>query len=525
MASCCSVSVPLPQVLRLSLLVLAWPLVGLTGLAGCSSVRVDMPPLQTRLPDRFDAVDAPAATGANLARWWETLHDPVLSQFIEEGLKNNADVRIALARIKEARAFHGMAESAYYPTVEGMAGASRARQSAHVPIQAQPNLALPLPLPIPLPATVALPPISQDLRMPLSNTTAAGLSTTWEIDIFGARHADAEMVHQLILGAQEQQHGAQLLVAADIATRYFEARGAEKRLDVLQRAVLVGERGHQYALGRFKSGHTDAGEVDRAEMQWRAAQAQIEPLKALLASHVRRIALLMGRPPQSLSALPPYSAAVRRPQALPAVLPSEVLERRPDVRGVARKVRSQVAKLGSARAELFPKFYLGLGATAGRLHPDHQDGYNFGTQFLGVGMRLPIFEAGRIRANIAANEAQLEGVALQYEQTVLSALEDVENVYTAHKAFTDRLVRLAQAAQLAQQVAQRKSALFTSGQDLLQNALEAQAVALQREDDAIQAETSVDTYTVLLYKALGGGWSEDEIRVESPAYRKSEVEP
>ncbi|MDE2077796.1 MAG: TolC family protein [Burkholderiales bacterium] len=485
----------------------AWGRVGamLLGLSACTSVRVDMPPMQARLPDHFDAVDSPAATGADLARWWQALNDPVLTHYIEEGLQHNLDVRVALARIQEARAYHGMAESAFYPTVEASAGASRSRQTSHLPVEAQPSMTLPLPLPV----TIALPPVSQDFRTPLGNTTAAGLSATWEIDLFGARHADAEMVHQLVLGAQEQQHGAQLLVAADIANHYFEARGAEKRLDVLQRAVQVAERGHQYARGRFQSGQTDASEVDKAEMTLRAAQAQIEPLKALIASHVRRIAVLMGRPPQGLTALPPPPAAARRITTLPAVLPGEVLARRPDVRGAARKVRSQMAKLGSARAELFPKFYLGFGASAGRLHPDHEDGENFGAQTLGIGMRLPIFNAGRIRANIAANQAQLAGVAAQYEQTVLGALEDVDNVYTAHKAFADKQLRLAQAATLAQQVAQRKMALFKSGQELLHNALEAQAVALQREDEAIQADTTLDTYTVLLYKALGGGWSDD----------------
>ncbi|MGE5452157.1 MAG: TolC family protein [Acidobacteriota bacterium] len=511
-----------PAAWPLSLIGLACLLGGLGALGGCTSVRVDMPPMQTRLPDRFDGVDKPTGQPTNLARWWETLGDPVLSQFIEEGLKNNADVRVALARIREARAFHGMAESAYYPTVEGMAGASRSRQDSHLPIEAQPSVSLPLPLPV----TIALPPVSRDLRVPLSNTTAAGLSATWEVDIFGARHSDAEMVNQLIMGAQEQQHGAQLLVAADIATRYFEARGAERRLEVLQRAIQVAERGHQYAQGRFKSGHTDASDVDKAEMTLRAAQAQVEPLKALLASHVRRIAVLMGRPPQALTALPPRAPQARAAVVLPAVLPGDVLERRPDVRGAARKVRSQVAKLGSARAELFPKFYIGLGGTVGRLHPDHQDGHNFGTQMLGVGMRLPIFDAGRIRSNIAANEAQLDGVAVQYEQAVLGALEDVENAYTAHKAFTARLERLTQAAQLAQQVAQRKSALFTSGQDLLQNALEAQAAALQREEEAIQAATTLDTYTVLLYKALGGGWSDEEpTRPGAPRYAKVDAGP
>lgn len=347
---------------------------GVVALAACSTVRVEMPPTTLQLPDRFEAVDTPGMRGADLARWWQGLNDPILTAFIEEGLSHNADVKIALARIQEARAYHGMAESAFFPTVEGAAGASRTRQTSHLPLNVKPEVALPLPIPV----TIGLPPVSQDLSMPLGNTTAGSLMATWELDLFGARHADADMVQQLIYGAQEQQHGAQLLVAADIATRYFEARGAERRLAILMQAVQVAERGHLYAQGRFKSGHADASEVDRAEMQWRAAQAQVEPLKALIASHVRRIAVLMGRSPQALPALPSLPASTAsQPHAatlppLPAVLPGDVLARRPDVRGMARKVLSQVAKVGSAKAELFPKFYLGLGASAGRLHPDHE---------------------------------------------------------------------------------------------------------------------------------------------------------
>jgi NodT family efflux transporter outer membrane factor (OMF) lipoprotein len=480
---------------------------GAVALGGCSTVRVEMPESTLKLPDRFDAVDTPVSRGADLAHWWQVFNDPVLTALIEEGLQHNADVKIAMARIQEARAFHGMAESAFLPTLEGAAGASRSRQTSHLPVNFQPELSLPLPVPV----TIGLPPVSQDLRMPLGNTTGGSLMATWELDLFGARHADADMVQQLVYGAQEQEHGAQLLVAADIASRYFEARGGERRLAVLMQAVQVAERGHHYAQGRFKAGHADASEVDQAEMQWRAAQAQVEPLKALIASHVRRIAVLMGRLPQAFIALPAQPAAAKGAASmppLPAVLPGDVLARRPDVRGMARKVLSQVAKVGSAKAELFPKFYLGLGATAGRLHPDHASGHNFGTQMLGVGMRLPIFEAGRIRQHIAAQEAQLQGLAVQYEQTVLGALEDVENVYTAHRAFCDKSQKLTQAAQLADQIAQRKRALFQSGQVLLQVALEAQATALQKEDDAIQASVSVQAYTVLLYKALGGGWSE-----------------
>ena len=392
--------------------------------SACTTVNVDMPPLAVQVPGQFDSVDPATAQGsADIAQWWKQLDDPVLSGYIEEGLRQNVDVRIALARIKEARAFHGMAESAYYPTVELAAGAGRSRESGAVPTQLGGSAIPGWPgnIPIPLPGNVT-PNFPQNASMPLGNTHAYGLAATWEVDIFGARHADAEMVHQLILGAHEQQHGAQLMVAADIATRYFEARGVEKRMRIVERAIYVAERGVKYARGRFQSGQTEAADVARAEMYLRDAQSKVEPLKALLASHLRRIAVLMGQTPQSLTELPTQPPGAQRPPSLPAVLPGDVLARRPDVRGAERKVRSQAAKVGSARAELFPKFYIGLGASAGRAHPDNIEGYNFGTQSLGVGLRLPIFTAGRRRPNIAGNEARLEGGARQYRKHRLGAL-------------------------------------------------------------------------------------------------------
>ncbi|HEX5372041.1 MAG TPA: TolC family protein [Aquabacterium sp.] len=482
-------------------------------LSACTTVNVDIPPLQATLPDKFDTVDLGPGhqDPAEIAKWWESLRDPVLTGLIEEGLRNNTDVRIALARIKEARAYHGMAESAYYPTVEAMGGVARGRQTSQVPGQS--SLSMPtLPIPLPIPTQIPLPSLNPNTSTPMGNTTAAGLQVTWEIDVFGGRQADAEMVHQFIMGAEEQKHGAQLLVAGDIATRYFEARGAEQRMEALQRGVLVAERAVRYAQGRYKAGHTNMSEVAKAELQLRSVQSQIEPLKALLASHLRRIAVLRGLAPQgaAVAVLPPRPTTARRPPSLPAVLPGDVLERRPDVRGTARRVRAQAAKVGSAKADLLPKFYLGFSNAAGRLHPDNIEGTNFGLQTLGVGVRIPLFNAGRIRSNIAVNQAQLEGVAAEYEQKVLSALEDVDNVYTALKAFQTRHELMVQAAELAKQIAQRKAALFTTGQELLQVSLEADAEALKREDEAIQSDVSLNTYTVLLYKALGGGWSAED---------------
>ncbi|MFT3859065.1 MAG: TolC family protein [Aquabacterium sp.] len=477
-------------------------LIALSALTACTTVKVDVPPLEVSVPGVFDAVPKDGERGS-VARWWDRFGDPVLTSYIEEGLKQNADVRVALARVREARAFTDVAASASKPTVDALASASRGQQTGTLPSGATASLpgSLPLPLPIPegsLPTT----------ELPWGNTHNFGATLAWEVDIFGGLASQTEMVRQLALGAQEQVHGARLLVAGDIATRYIEARGVERRLALLDQGVQVAERMMAYAQGRFKAGQATTGDVERAELELRQAESKREPLRALLHSHLKRLAVLMGRPPQTLSSLPP-STATLQPPPLPTVLPGEVLEQRPDVRGAARKLRAQAAKLGNAKADLLPRFYLGMGIMGGRFHPDDSEGSNFGLQRLGVGMRLPIFHGGRIKANIAANQAQLEGLAVEYEKAVLSALEDVENAYVAQQAFVAQHASLTRASELARRVSDHQQALFLKGQVLLQPALEAQAKALEKADDLVRADTDRLTYTVTLYKAMGGGWQEE----------------
>ena len=470
-------------------------------LAGCTTVTVDVPAPDVAVPDRFAAAPLNGER-TDLARWWDRFGDPVLTGCIEEGLRQNADVRVALARVREARAYVDVAGSANLPTVDASLAGSRGKQDGAMPTGAGSVLPTSMPLPFELPQTTG--------DLPWGNTRGHALTLAWEADVFGGLRSQTEMVRQLALGAQEQVHGAQLMVASDIASRYIEARSAERRMLLLDEGIRVAERLMAYAKGRFKAGQATSSDVERAELEWRHAQAKREPLQALLHSHLKRLAVLMGRPPQELKALPP-AVAEMQPPPLPEVLPGEVLERRPDVRGAARKLRSQAAKLGTAKAAQLPRFYLGLALMGGRFSPDEEPGSNFGLQRLGVGMRLPIFHGGRIRANIAANQANLDGLAVEYEKAILTALEDVENAYVAQQAFVAQHQHLQRVAELARRVSDHQQALFVKGQALLQPALEAQAKALERDDDRVRADNDRLLYTVTLYKALGGGWQDEPL--------------
>lgn len=490
-------------------------------LSACTTIRVDVPGSQIRVPERFNQVDAGNTTqarrpeGADLAHWWRQIADPTLSTLINLGLAANADVRIAAARVSEARAVVTQAESALYPTLAALGYAGRTQQN-EVGVQVPNQVKLPTTLPgvpVPLPA---LPPInlpSLDVpRLPISTYSGFGFAATWEVDIFGARRSDAEAARSAVLANEERLHGAQLMVAGDIAANYIEARSLERRIDLLQRTLIQADRLQRYVQGRFDAGQATRYDVERMRAQVQSLHGGIAPLQTLLQARLRRLAVLTGQTPDQLPGLPAPTASAPAdgsviPSRLPTVLPSDVLERRPDVRGTAQLVRARAAQLGSAKADLLPRFYLGFLANDGRIELGELGASGRFTSW-GAGLYLPIFEGGRIRARIRASDAQLEAAVIQYEQTVLTALEDVENAYGTRRALDQRSAQLLAAWQTADQGARHAQRLFEEGHGLLQGSVEARLNALQREDDLIQAETARALVTVALYKAVGGGWSQ-----------------
>ncbi len=489
--------------------------VGLSAaLIGCTTVNVDVPPSGVAVPERFSAAPAsassastPAATPTqagpqrDLGFWWMSVSDPTLRALIDAGLRANADIRIALDRVLEARAVITQAESALYPTLEAVGGVAKAKLNQRVPSVNLPGVSSSQ-LPVPLPDSVAL---------PMASLGTGGFAAAWEVDVFGARRSDAEAARQAALGFEERLHGAQMMVVSDIATNYIEARSIEQRIDVLERSLASARRLQRYAEGRFEAGQATRADIDRARSLVDALDAQRQPLQLLRSTRLRRLAVLTGQPPQTAPALPPASATsplsdLPLATPLPLQLPSEVLERRPDVRGAANVVRAQAARLGSAKAELLPKFVIGFVAQDGHLDISGLPTTGGTFSSWGVGVRLPLFAGGRIRANIAAQDARLDAAAAQYEQAVLSALEDVDNAYHARQALDARATLLARSTHSAHDSAAHANRLFAEGTGLLQPVLEAQLKALQSEDELVQAQTARAVTTVLFYKAVGGGW-------------------
>lgn len=495
----CEMTQPATLAPRLSLTALCACL----ALSGCATIAVDMPKAPDT-PQTFTQVPS-TAVNTDIAQWWLGVADPTLQRLIEQGLQQNTEVRMALARVKEARAVITQAESALYPTLKGFGATGRIKPDE---LRGPGMAATPV-----LPG-VTLPAIPSKIDdAPSANVSTFGVAAAWEIDVFGARRSDADAARQAALAYEEKQHGAQLMVAGEIANNYIEARSIEHRQRLLRQSLDTARQLQRYAQGRFDAGQATRYDVDRARSQVDALAAMQAPLDTLLSARLRRLAVLTGQAPEALTALPAPTAqapadATVIPAKLPTVLPSDVLERRPDVRGSANQVRALAARLGSAKADLLPRFYLGFLANDGRIELGDLATTSGRFTSWGAGVQVPLFEGGRIRANIRQADARLEGAGIQYEQAVLTALEDVENAYAARRALDERATLLTSAWKAADDGARHAQRLFDEGRGLLAPALEARLSSLQREDELVQAQTARALSTVMLYKAIGGGWQD-----------------
>jgi outer membrane protein TolC len=332
-----------------------------------------------------------------------------------------------------------------------------------------------------------------------------GVAASWEPDIFGGRKDDATAAQYFAASVEQQAIGARMIVIAEVAATYQEARGLQRRLAVLDGSIAAVEGLQRYANGRFEAGQALRYDVDQARERLASLRATRPSLVALIDMERRRLAVLTGRAPESAALLsaPPIFAL---PPAPSGALPSTVLERRPDVLAHAALLRAQQARLASAKTEMLPRFSIQFLGQDGHLQFEGVPGLGGTGGLIGLSVHLPIFTAGRIRANIAANDAGLEAAAASYDNALLLALEDVENAYSLRQSLDGRALEQASALTLARRNQQGATGLYENGHKTLQDVLNAKLDAFAREDDLVQTQMGQATASVLLYRALGGGW-------------------
>ncbi|TAA42211.1 efflux transporter outer membrane subunit [Pseudoxanthomonas winnipegensis] len=450
---------------------------------GPDYVRADAPRAETFVQAPVTAQVAGSESTAE-REFWRAFNDPQLSSLVERALLQNHDVRIALARYDQARALSRDAGYARLPQLDANAQAERVRSSAD-----------------------QAPGVDRDGRD--THNYVGGLGVSWELDLFGRLRRASEASRADAQAASADLAAMQVAIAASVAQGWFELRGLQSQLDIARENAATQERTLKLLQARTEAGFSDAFDVDRGRAQLEATLARIPSLEAAEAVAANRIAVLVGATPESMAAELMTSGALPTLPAAPLPgTPSDLLRRRPDVAAAERRVAAATARVGVATADLFPRFSLGalFGTQAlgsGALFTRDSE-----TRVLSLGLDGGFLNVGRVRARIAAANAQTAQDLAAYQQTVLRALEDTENALVRVDRSRTESAHLDQAAQAGTRAAQvARLRLDNGGIDTL-DMLEAERTRLDSQDAAIQGRVRSGVAMVQLYAALAGGWPE-----------------
>jgi len=455
---------------------------------GCA-VGPNFQPPKTTPPAQWSAPQAGGETNLepSLDSWWKSFNDPQLDSLVERAVRTNQDLRIAEARVREARAFYRIASSQLWPTVDAGGSYARENQSKNQPILGS----LPMPSGIPYE----------------NNVYQAGFDASWEIDVFGGNRRAVEAGKAEAAAAEFGRRNVLVTLLGEVARNYVELRGCQRRLEIATNNLATQQEALALAQNRFNNGLTSDLDVQQAATILANTRAAIPMLETGIQDYIHRLGVLLGHPPEALlaelSAPAPIPSA---PPIVPAGLPSDLLRRRPDIQQAERQLAASTARIGVATADLFPKF--SLTGVAGYESTSASDWFSGGSKFWSIGptVQWRIFDAGRIRANIRVQDARQEQALAAYEKTVLLSFEDVENSLVAYAKEQIRRRSLEDAVASSQDSLHLANQLYGNGLASFINVLDAERSLYQAQDALVQSDKAVTQNLISLYKALGGGW-------------------
>ncbi|PIU52750.1 MAG: RND transporter [Deltaproteobacteria bacterium CG07_land_8_20_14_0_80_60_11] len=459
--------------------------------SGCA-VGPDYHPPETKVPTTWDGQNAvtpaqPSKTTIDpvtLVEWWNGFNDPTLSSLVEMAVRANLDVRLAEARIRQARAARGVAGAPLWPQADASALYQRSQGSSEV----IGGGAI---------ATAGA----------LKNLWQAGLDASWEIDIFGGTRRGIEAATADLRAAEEDRRDVLITLVGDVGSNYINLRGFQQQIDIARKNLKAQKHNAAIIQKRYDAGFVGGLDVANTRAQVATTEATIPVFESSARAAIYSLGVLLGREPAALTPDLAKAAPIPpTPLSIPVGLPSELLRRRPDIRRAEAQIHAATARIGVATADLFPKFNLAgsFGVSASDVTRLSKWTSNFWSW--GPSVTWPIFAGGRIYWNIKVQDALQEQALLTYEKTVLTALKDVETALVAYGKQQETRKSLAEAVVNNRKAVDLAMTLYLAGKSDFLNVLIAQRSLFTTEDALAQSTRTVDTNLIALYKALGGGW-------------------
>jgi NodT family efflux transporter outer membrane factor (OMF) lipoprotein len=450
--------------------------------AGCVSVGPDYKTPELTVPVVWQEGEDPALVPAEdgVICWWTLFDDPLLEQLIEMGRQSNLDLRIAVARVREAWARLGVAAGQNWPAVDAAGSVMRQRSSEN----------------------------SLSAGSGTNSVYNVGLDASWELDLFGRISRSVEAARADYQASEEDRVDVLISLYAEIARTYFNVRTSQARL-----AAAVGNLSSQRQVldltrSRFRNGLATGLDVAQAERVLATSEAVVPPLRIELTRALNSIAVLLGQPPGALFTELSEPAPIPVPPARVAVgVPADLLRQRPDIRRAERQLAAQTARIGIATADLYPRlslsgFFAFEALEGGDLLKSGSRAFSFGPT-----VRWLLFDGKRVRSQIQVEDARTEQALYQYEQTMLNALNEAENAMTQYLQQQDTLAALERSQLAGRRSVKLATGLYKDGLSDFQNVLDSQRALFEIENQLAAARGDTVINLVQLYKAIGGGWN------------------
>lgn len=484
--------------------------------------------MPTTLP--FDAqgragnTSQPTGRPVQITQWWATFGDPVLDSLIDRAVRNNLNLQVAASRIRESRFQRLVVASNQYPQVNVDGSYTHTRFSENgLPIGGptaptnKTSISAPESASISRNATTGGGASASSSGSNLFSNFKqeldlyqAGFDASWEIDVFGGVRREVEAANASIEANVENTRDVLISLLAEVARNYIDLRGTQRQMAIAIDNLRTQQQSLELTRQRLNAGVATDLDVARAASQVATTAAAIPLLHNQIRQTVHRLGVLLGQDPASLSEeLHAEKPIPVPPGEVPVGLPSDLLRRRPDIRRAERQLAASSANIGVATSDLFPKFSLTGSFGLQSEKPKNLFDWNSRFYSLGPAVSWPIFDAGRIRNNIQVfNERERQALAT-YQQTVLQALEDVEDSLSAYETEQVRRRALADAVAADQHAVDLANQLYAQGVvDFLQ-VLDAERSLFSSQDALAQSDRNVSIDLVALYKSLGGGWEVD----------------
>ncbi len=457
-------------------------------ITGCS-VGPDYKIPETNLQENYNTSSEKFSAEATLTKWWGSFDDDELTSLIESAVKNNKDIDVAIARVKQSRASRSEASLDLFPAITADTSYNRTKQSEFGTFGGAPSFAN-----------------ERDIYN-------AGFDAIWELDFFGrvrrsVEAAKASEDEQVVLLQAVLQS-----VISEVSRNYFELRGLQHQLEVSRKNSDNQKETVRITEVLVKGGQSTELDTARAESQYKGTLATIPVLETEERLAIHRISVLIGELPTHLvdqlskvKELPTYNGPITLGD------PATLLKRRPDIRASERRLASETAKIGVAMGDYFPKVTF-----VGRLAIEANDVSDLGrsgteSYIFGPQISWAAFDISRVAARVRGSKGRAEEALSIYEQTVLNALQEVEDSLFRFSKERERHTLLKESALKSAEASSLARTQYQAGLIDFLTVLDSERQTLQAQDQLAKSKTALLTYLVAIYKALGGGWENYEIK-------------